>query len=126
MLEVLVASEIVGKVSEADIGLLADITSSFNVAVLVPRVLASKLFTTGAEVIPGAREFSLLETDPELSDDLGAKKEHAGFTEGLLVTFPRLLASVKEVLAKGRKYLVFVSSRSVKMRGFSFLSLHSF
>ena len=26
----------------------------------------------------------------------------------------------------GGKYLVFVSSRSVKMRGFSFLSLHAF
>ena len=28
--------------------------------------------------------------------------------------------------AIGGKYLVFVSSRSVKMRGFSFLSLHAF
>ena len=100
MLEVLVASEIVGKVSEADIGLSADIASSFNVAVLVPRVLASKLSTTGAEVIPGARVFSSVETDPELSDNLGAKKEHEGFKEGLLLTFPRLLASVKEVLTK--------------------------
>ena len=34
---------------------------------------------------------------------------------------PRISAS-----DKGGKYLVFVSSRSVKMRGFSFLSLHAF
>ena len=30
------------------------------------------------------------------------------------------------LLDLGGKYLVFVSSRSVKMRGFSFLSLHAF
>ena len=93
--EVLVASEIVGKVSEADIGMSADKESSVNVAVLVPgvptvEVLASRLFTTGAEVITGARVLSSVETDSELLDGLGAKKEPAVFPEGLLVTFPRL------------------------------------
>ena len=39
-------------------------------------------------------------------------------------SYERFQNLLDEVL--GGKYLLFVSSRSVKMRGFSFLSLHAF
>mgnify|MGYP006863955759 FL=1 len=113
-LEVLVASGTVGEVTEAGIGLSVDIGFSLNAAVLAPgvpavEVLASKLFTTGAEMISGARVLSSLETDSELSNYL---VESAVFTEGLLLTFSRLMASDKELLSKSLSDTELVDSDS--------------